>query len=237
MAPPAKRQRRLIVLSSDHEDPAAILTHKPIPTRRQAKLTESNTAISSIAPQTRPNNLSEGHAAKPKSGGKVQTSRPISSFFSAGIQEQQSNGQKAPKAVTPGVEDNEDIIVDDSPVENENDPGRTTKKILLDHRKKHLASAHDNAASTNRPSLQGGIQRFKIPEHASSIGNGPGISCAVKAKTSAIDMRPWAEKHGPNNLEELMVHKRKVSDVRNWLENVLRGHDCKVGVSRVTAVV
>ncbi|PQE04151.1 hypothetical protein CJF31_00003263 [Rutstroemia sp. NJR-2017a BVV2] len=37
------------------------------------------------------------------------------------------------------------------------------------------------------------------------------------------DMRPWAEKFGPVNLEELGVHKKKVADVRLWLDNVMEG--------------
>lgn len=237
MAPFAKRQKRLNVLSSDHEGPDAKQKQEPFPTRSRAKSTKSNAGISSIATLPGPETLSNNHAAKPKSAGKAQTSRPISSFFSAGTQERQSNGQKPPEAKMPGVEDIEDLIVDDSPVENGNDIGGTTTRTILDHRKKHLAPAQDNAAATNKPILQGGIQRFKIPENALTMGIGPGISAAVKAKASAIDLRPWAEKHGPNNLEELMVHKKKVSDVRNWLENVLRGQDRKVGISRVSVVV
>ena len=37
------------------------------------------------------------------------------------------------------------------------------------------------------------------------------------------DLRPWTEKYGPHNLEELVVHHKKVGNVRNWLEVVLNG--------------
>jgi cell cycle checkpoint protein len=37
------------------------------------------------------------------------------------------------------------------------------------------------------------------------------------------DMRPWAERFAPVNLEELAVHKKKVADVRGWLESVMGG--------------
>ena len=37
------------------------------------------------------------------------------------------------------------------------------------------------------------------------------------------DHRPWPERFGPENLEELAVHKRKVADVQRWLEEVLAG--------------
>lgn len=37
------------------------------------------------------------------------------------------------------------------------------------------------------------------------------------------DLRPWSERFGPVNLEELAVHKKKVADVRRWIEGVTRG--------------
>ncbi|KAI0478837.1 cell cycle checkpoint protein RAD17 [Xylariaceae sp. FL0804] len=35
--------------------------------------------------------------------------------------------------------------------------------------------------------------------------------------------RPWSERFGPVNLDELAVHKKKVADVRRWLEDVIAG--------------
>lgn len=37
------------------------------------------------------------------------------------------------------------------------------------------------------------------------------------------DTKPWSERFGPVNLDELAVHKKKVADVRRWLEDVLGG--------------
>jgi cell cycle checkpoint protein len=37
------------------------------------------------------------------------------------------------------------------------------------------------------------------------------------------DLRPWAERFGPVSLDELVVHKKKVADVRAWLEEVMQG--------------
>lgn len=37
------------------------------------------------------------------------------------------------------------------------------------------------------------------------------------------EQRPWAERFGPASLEELAVHKKKVADVRRWLEDVMAG--------------
>lgn len=38
-----------------------------------------------------------------------------------------------------------------------------------------------------------------------------------------VGQRPWSERFGPVNLEELVVHKKKVADVRRWLEEVMAG--------------
>lgn len=35
--------------------------------------------------------------------------------------------------------------------------------------------------------------------------------------------RPWTERFAPTNLDELAVHKRKVADVRRWLDDVVAG--------------
>ncbi|RKF82583.1 Cell cycle checkpoint protein RAD17, partial [Golovinomyces cichoracearum] len=37
------------------------------------------------------------------------------------------------------------------------------------------------------------------------------------------DLRPWAERFAPSSLDELAVHKRKVADVRKWLEDAMGG--------------
>ncbi|KUI65929.1 Cell cycle checkpoint protein RAD17 [Cytospora mali] len=37
------------------------------------------------------------------------------------------------------------------------------------------------------------------------------------------DQRPWSERFGPVSLDELVVHKKKVADVRAWLDQVLSG--------------
>lgn len=34
---------------------------------------------------------------------------------------------------------------------------------------------------------------------------------------------PWAQQYSPMNLDELAVHKRKVSDVQSWLRNAFTG--------------
>ncbi|OCL01831.1 Rad17-domain-containing protein, partial [Glonium stellatum] len=42
-----------------------------------------------------------------------------------------------------------------------------------------------------------------------------------------VDRRPWTEKYGPINLGELAVHRKKVADVRAWLDEVFAGRERK----------
>ncbi|EMC93418.1 hypothetical protein BAUCODRAFT_42897, partial [Baudoinia panamericana UAMH 10762] len=57
------------------------------------------------------------------------------------------------------------------------------------------------------------------------------------------DDRPWVEQYAPTDLPELAVHKRKVADVRQWLEGAFSGKRRKIlvlkgcaGTGKTTAV-
>ena len=51
------------------------------------------------------------------------------------------------------------------------------------------------------------------------------VKPAQPARPGALDddLRPWAERFGPVNLDELAVQKKKVADVRRWIEGVTSG--------------
>ena len=239
MAPPGKRQKRLTVPSSDDETSNAKSTCKRIPTRSRAKAANSNNQGTCTAILSGPTSLLKSNAAKPKVAGTAQSSRPISLFFRARTQAQELDAQKISVVDKSQVEEHEDLIVEDSPIEDSDDPGERITNTTLDGKRKQPPLAYDNVASTNRTSLQGGSRRFKILEHAPNIGIARGALGMAKAnaKPTLTDLRPWAEKYGPQDLEELMVHKKKVSDVRNWLDNAFRGYGCKVSSDRAIAVV
>ncbi|KAG7292103.1 hypothetical protein NEMBOFW57_002136 [Staphylotrichum longicolle] len=46
---------------------------------------------------------------------------------------------------------------------------------------------------------------------------------APKVAAGGDDARPWSERFAPVSLEELAVHKRKVQDVKRWLDEVFAG--------------
>lgn len=65
----------------------------------------------------------------------------------------------------------------------------------------------------------GGGQKFLKPPPPRP--KGPAAAATVAGDDN--DARPWSERFAPANLDELAVHKRKVMDVRRWLEEVFAG--------------
>ncbi|KAK4117205.1 hypothetical protein N656DRAFT_773275 [Canariomyces notabilis] len=72
--------------------------------------------------------------------------------------------------------------------------------------------------SQRNAAASGGGKKFLKPPAAPR----PNAISVVSADADN-DARPWSERFAPVNLDELAVHKRKVMDVRRWLEEVLAG--------------
>ncbi len=209
---------------------------RTLPTRPRTKSTVKKTQRESSS--TKKSNTAHSPkkpARETKPTAKLQTSKPISSFFNAAAnQSQQSNGQKRPnKEESPEAEEGEDgdFIEDDSSTGgegvNELRVLRDTTRLVLDRRKRLPLATLNSTTSTQGHKLPAGSQRFKIA--GNTTRKGADQSTFTSDGVVAVDSRPWAERFEPKSLEELAVHKKKVSDIRNWLENVLQGRDCKVG--------
>ena len=261
--PPAKRQRRLVILSSDNDDdcvPSAeptdgdegtedhtstVATNKvntdgaavrrTLPTRSRTKSTVKKTQLGPISTKR---SSSDPSPKKPvrelKPTAKLRTSKPISSFFAAANQSDQSNGQKRPKSEeSPEVEgrEEEDLIEDDSSPEvegvNELRRLRNSTRLVLDRRKGLPLSTLNSTTCSQEHKLPAASQRFKIAGRATEKDTNNKSS--TPDGVVGVDTRPWAERFEPRSLEELAVHKKKMSDVRSWLENVLQGRGRKVG--------
>ena len=205
---------------------------RTLPTRPRTKSTVKKTQLEPFSTKkSSADSPLEKPARELKPTAKLQTSKPISSFFNAAAnQSQQSNGQKRPKEESPNVEEGEedDLIEDDSSNEgesvNETRGLRDTTRLVLDRRKRLPLSTLNSPQGHKFPA---GSQRFKTAGR--TTGEGADKSILTSAGEVHVDPRPWAERFGPKNLEELAVHKKKVSDIRNWLENVLQGWGRKVG--------
>ncbi|KAL4872145.1 hypothetical protein BDV12DRAFT_150980 [Aspergillus spectabilis] len=77
-----------------------------------------------------------------------------------------------------------------------------------------------NAKSKQKPINN--TKRFLLPAQPSSKIESPDPS-----SPSSKEELPWAQRYAPLTLEELAVHKRKVRDVEQWLDDALTGKSRK----------
>ena len=224
MAPrPAKRQKRLVLPNSDDEEPL-------VEPKKQSE--KKNTKDLPISSRLNKHDVSNSKREKPgalNSRQSTQKSQPksstrqISSFFAVaggpgdaktGLASQEANGDAVPAAIEK-IED-EDLIEDISDYEKSSPATQQSKRYVLDRRKTASKSDDINSNSSPKGTFPGGTQKFILRSKGSE-----GTESRTEAKIE--NREPWIERFPPSNLEELAVHKKKMSDVRSWLENVLSG--------------
>lgn len=244
--PPAKRQKRLVVLSSDDDDGdlqadrskisealetvelSRVNGNAPLaqrlPNRSRRKLAAPSKApprptSSDTTPTSSPN--------KPKKNAKLRQkdhkSESLYTFFTARAQTQRDRPPSESRR--PDLEE-EEFIEDDSLDEDlrQLDTSRPGPYHALDPRKSGRLSPGQKRGQLEAETLPNASQRFlRLPKQTQS-----NFHKEDGSKVLDEDGRPWPEKYSPTNLEELAVHKKKVSDVRNWLEHVLDGRSRKV---------
>ncbi|KAM0714920.1 hypothetical protein Q7P37_009385 [Cladosporium fusiforme] len=156
---------------------------------------------------------------EPKPKGK-----PIYSFFNAATQRQQSS-QPTPSPVKLSTPQDEAETIDS---EDDNPSTLSLSKgssVALAMRKRkqpqHRLSNQDDTSLLPPPT-----QKFR---KTSDGGRTPSISVVND------DKRPWVVQFGPSNLDELAVHKRKVADVRHWLDAAYSGKRQRVLVLKGAA--
>ncbi|KAK2624253.1 hypothetical protein QTJ16_006203 [Diplocarpon rosae] len=153
---------------------------------------------------------------KPKRKGMTEDtvkSGNIHTFFTKQAQRQQADGfagtVSRPKLSVPSSKsskaaEDDDLISDDDAFETKAPP---SSMVGLAARKRSRGIKLQNNDDGDLP---GASQKFIVP-------NLPPETTLEK------DTRPWAERFAPMNLDELAVHRKKVSDVRRWLEDVMGG--------------
>ncbi|KAF3001453.1 Cell cycle checkpoint protein rad17 [Curvularia kusanoi] len=236
MVKPRAARKQPIVLSSDAED----TDNSPPPPKRlkRGTLASSTTEVeveeqaSSNARATRgqarramsPKPLSTTSTLKSptKSPGKpkpkpTQSHKPITSFFRPGSAPRSQAVQPTPtpspeKRATP-LDDIDDIL------ESSGDDRRSQPPTALPVRKRKSVTALAASDSGSGPK---GSQKFLRTATGARATPPP-----PAARKDISDGRPWTEKYGPLSLDELAVHKKKVSDVRAWLEDVYSGRQRK----------
>ncbi len=244
--PPAKRQKRLVVLSSDDDGgglkgdkstvPGALNNvelvtvnengpiGQKLPNRPRRKFAAPSkarhtTTSSDTTPASSPN--------KPKKNVKLRQqdhmSKSLYTFFTAKAQTQRDRPRSESR--TPEVEE-EDFIEDDSLDEElrQLDTCRLESHQVLDRRKQRRLSPGRKGHQHEAEAVSNASQQFlRVPKPVQNNLRGD----ARQAKIDE-DGKPWAEKYAPTSLEELAVHKKKVADVRTWLEHVFERRSRKV---------
>jgi cell cycle checkpoint protein len=230
--PPAKRQRKLI-LSDDEEEPVVKTRRAParLLSGSTTKLSDRTTANQNKTP-TKPKAKAATKASPKSSPGKAKKrstkeekeSRSLHNFFGKATEEQRwARKDKTPPTIVEDVE-TEDAIEDDSLDEAfvELAYGEGDEDKVLDRRKTSSNGSRNGSLNPVRNGC-GSTQKFAKPSK-------PAIRepKEVSANDADILSRPWAERFTPTSLEELAVHKKKVTDVQNWLNSVLQGRDRRV---------
>ncbi|KAK7420478.1 RFC checkpoint protein Rad17 [Neonectria magnoliae] len=226
MAPPAKRRRRNVVDASDDEDelPRAntltnfLLSSPSSPAKTQpptASPSPTKRRIASRPLSTNGSNRLSRRATSQKNG--ASTSPKKSKDAGKGKDEGKTadlktlfskQAQRATRTSERKTIPLDDIISDPISEDEISELKVSSSSLVSQHAKKRLRSGMQ-LASADAPSAS---QKFLKPPKPAFLG-------AVND-----DSRPWSERFRPRNLEELAVHKKKVSDVRRWLEDVTAGH-------------
>ncbi|KAJ8132945.1 hypothetical protein O1611_g678 [Lasiodiplodia mahajangana] len=240
MAPPSKRRRRNVVQTSDDEEdpkpPVNTLTNylfsspdaktkndsntvatSPSPTRKSSRRVPSQPSKPSLKPlQSLPLNGPSAKGGKKSTSTSPEKSKAKPPAKGKGDEKGKTAdlvtlfSKQAERAVTRPPVKLDDIISD--PISDDDEVGEhratTISHVGLTARNRfkdsHISSS--NASTTTVSSQK--FLRPPLPTREPSIDN---------------EQRPWSERFGPTNLDELAVHKKKVTDVRRWLEDVMAG--------------
>lgn len=229
MAPPAKRRRQNPVEASDDEDeqPRAntlsnFLLSSPsspskvrVPTASPSPLKGKGAAArsaASLSPQKtrRGSSQKNGNGTSPKKSkdnGRLEEkgkTADLKALFSKQAQRSTKPGTGGEKRPSPIDDPISDPISEDDEI---SEFKASSSSLVGQHARKRLRNGGETGSSE---SSNTGLRFLKPPKPANPAGVDD-------------DLRPWSERFGPRNLDELAVHKKKVSDVRRWLEDVMSG--------------
>ncbi|KAI0205014.1 Rad17 cell cycle checkpoint protein-domain-containing protein [Astrocystis sublimbata] len=240
MPPPTKRRKRTIVESDDEgesnppvntltsyllsspesktQNPSTFRPESPSPTRKPPRHGSSQPIKPSVKPpsQSFPTNGSSSRGRRngtSTSPGKSKTRAPargarrdLRSLFSK---------QAERAAAKPSVKF-DDIISD--PISDDEEVGEhraSTKSLVSQASRRRF---NDTPSSSATDSTAAGSKQKFLPTDCPR----PPFP-ASQDEHADDDRRPWSERFGPTGLDELAVHKKKVADVRKWLEDVMAG--------------
>ncbi|KAL8795560.1 MAG: hypothetical protein Q9195_001981 [Heterodermia aff. obscurata] len=250
--PPAKRQKRRVVLDSD--DDASSLPKQPQGKNKASRIQGPNTRSKftnndvlskrTLSAQARKERIAPARARSdstqwtpPSSPDRISKGSRIVKGQSNGSLHTYLNSTRqmptarkefkhgAPSSQVETIGEPEDVIEDDSPDEKVRARPTTERgaTVVLDRRKPLQEQTQNKAVTSSQEKPISASQRFL------AVGKpvAKEASTQTRPPPKNLDVRPWAQRYGPASLDELMVHKKKVADVRDWFENVYSGRNCK----------
>ena len=200
---------------------------KTLPVSRESSQPPAKTSSRSPSPEKKKHGEPSNHNSA--------ATGSLHGFFKPASEEQRWSSQRfVPETVTEKAGDEDDLIEDDYDSFDElftqhfmnGDTGVQSDTKSRENR--DADKLRQRPPSTNSDRLRkttASNKRFLMPPSSEPRIQSRSSSLAV---ASEEDKRPWAQKYGPTNLEELAVHKRKVSDVQNWLDGAFNGSDRRV---------
>lgn len=192
----------------------------PAPLRKTTRSLRSAPTTSAPAAGTR---SSQSKVPTPKSPSqspnKPRAKKPIdekgkSANIRTLFSNQSQRAKAEPKSNGRSKTDVHDLDITSDPLSDD--------EVICSHRASGTSLVGQKAQKRSRdlfesgPTLRTGtaaaVQRFLRPSRIKSTSSVEGG-----------DQRPWSERFGPVSMDELVVHKKKVGDVRRWLDDVLSG--------------
>jgi cell cycle checkpoint protein len=211
----SRGRRKVVAESSDEgEEEEHAVAKRP----SQKDVTETETA----SPTPSPRKQTQTKKSKGKASAKPPA-KTIYSFFNAATQKQSTQ--------VPDVQQSKEIVPNTSaPDDISDDEGHTRYKPLsaiATGLKRNFASTQPLLASQTESQTSGNVRKFLKTSAESKAVPTPPISTLRVKDTRQVDTRPWTEKYSPASLDDVVVHKKKIADVRTWLEAALEGKPYK----------
>lgn len=231
---PPKRQRRSVRGSESKGDSSNSIS-KPVALSSRPKAAR---ARPSPAPSTRHTSGASSPSPSPSNPGtspNTSKSKSLHTFFQPATDGQRWSSQKfeAKRSLASGTE-----TLDADEIEDDYD---SYDEIFTQHIASQTSSFNPKSSfssnnGSTRPSVSKpkattarrtnqSTKRFIMPPDSKSHSSRPSDPPPLNYK---VDHRPWAQRFAPLNLDELAVHKRKVADVRKWLEDAFAGRGREV---------
>ncbi|KAJ5086288.1 hypothetical protein NUU61_007595 [Penicillium alfredii] len=220
---PSKRQRRSGCSESESQGASGNSRPANIKPFALSSRPKARSRPSASAPSTRVPSSSPSPTKKSGTSPKQTQSKSLHNFFQPATDGQRWSSQKFE---APALGSVTEAALEDDAIEDDYD---SYDEIFTQHMVGRPAGVTDDANSTQERRI-GSKQtanprkkthhskRFVLPDSDRSTATQPSA-----ARSRDLDQLPWSQRFAPSNLDELAVHKKKVSDVQNWLEDAFAG--------------